>query len=66
MDIEGKTEVKRMIGKILTSLVTGQRTKDQTHLLQGQGLQKAYPTQSHPIQGRKGGSQTRWKTDSHN
>jgi ribosomal protein L44E len=33
---------------------TGQRPKDQTHLLQGQGLQKAHTTQGHPIQGRKG------------
>lgn len=33
---------------------TGQRTQDQTHLLQGQGLQKAHPTQGHTIQGWKG------------
>lgn len=32
----------------------GQRPKDQTHLLQRQGLPQAHPTQGHPIQGRKG------------
>ena len=39
----------------LTGLrLTGQRSQDSPHLLQGQDLQKAHPTQGHPIQGRKG------------
>ncbi|RDL37554.1 putative 60S ribosomal protein L44 [Venustampulla echinocandica] len=33
---------------------TGQRTQDQTHLLQGQGVPKAHTTQGDAIQGRKG------------
>merc|ERR1711939_1148476 len=32
----------------------GQRSQDSPHLLQGQDLQKAHPTQGHAIQGRKG------------
>jgi hypothetical protein len=40
----------------LTRKSPGQRPKDKTHLLQGQRLQKAYTAQSHPIQGRKGTS----------
>ena len=34
--------------------VTGERTKDSPHLLQGQGLQEAHPAQGHPVQGWKG------------
>lgn len=33
---------------------SGQRSQDQTHLLQGQGLPKAHSTQGHPIQGGQG------------
>ena len=36
----------------------GQRPKDQTHLLQGQGLQKAHATQSYAIQSWKGSPPT--------
>merc|ERR1711964_537123 len=32
----------------------GQRSQNQTHLLQGQGLPKAHPAQGDAIQGRKG------------
>lgn len=38
----------------LTELSVGQRTQDQTHLLQGQGVPEAHPAQSHTIQGWKG------------
>jgi large subunit ribosomal protein L44e len=38
----------------LTGIFSGQRTQDQTHLLQGQGVQEAHPAQSHTIQGWKG------------
>jgi hypothetical protein len=38
----------------LTEPSAGQRTQDQTHLLQGQGLQEAHPAQSHTIQGWQG------------
>ena len=38
----------------LTELSAGQRTQDQTHLLQGQGVQEAHPAQGHTIQGWKG------------
>lgn len=36
------------------SYLTGERTKDSPHLLQGQGLQEAHPAQGHPVQGWKG------------
>ena len=39
---------------MLIRRISGQHPKDSSHLLQGQGLQEAHPTQGHPIQGRKG------------
>jgi hypothetical protein len=45
---------KQNRGRKLTRFFTGQRPKNQTHLLQGQGLQKAHTAQGDPIQGRKG------------
>ena len=42
------------VSRKLTESSPGQRTQDQTHLLQGQGLQEAHPAQSDAIQGWKG------------
>lgn len=36
------------------SPLSGQRSKNSPHLLQGSRLQETYATQGHPIQGRKG------------
>jgi len=57
---------KQHRGTRLMRLSPGQRPKNQTHLLQGQRLQKAHTAQSHPIQGWKGTSNTRLRRSASN
>jgi len=56
---EGLGKVNRSKDLRLTKFCTGQRPKNQTHLLQGQGVPKAHPAQGYTIQGRKGSSNHR-------
>jgi len=53
-------------GMRLTRLSPGQRPENQTHLLQGQRLQKAHTAQGDPIQGRKGKSNIRLERSASN
>ena len=59
-DLENETADTRTPRRTEANLPSsaGQRPEDQTHILQGQDLQKAHSTQGHSVQGWKGETHT--------